>query len=139
MFWLDLSKEICQNLTLVALHQTKVMCQEIVFDEGEVTCVNFEFKEGEIEGYFIVDGTSFDDHRGSFSRLYSRSIFSDQTKFKGIEHINLSVNPEKYTLRGFHYSNIDVQEIKVLKCLTGAIFNVTIDVREGSATYGKRK
>lgn len=139
MFWLDLSKEICQNLTLVALHQTKVMCQEIVFDEGEVTCVNFEFKEGEIEGYFIVDGTSFDDHRGSFSRLYSRSIFSDQTKFKGIEHINLSVNPEKYTLRGFHYSNIDVQEIKVLKCLTGAIFNVTIDVREGSATYGKKK
>ena len=101
--------------------------------------MNFKFEEGEIEGYIKVEGTSFDDHRGSFSRLYSRSVFSDKTMFKGIEHINLSINPEKYTLRGFHYSLIDVGEIKVFKCLTGGIFNVTIDVREGSSTYGKKK
>lgn len=99
----------------------------------------FQFQEGEIEGYLIVDGTSFDDHRGSFSRLYSKSIFSENSRFKEIEHINLSVNPEKHTLRGFHYSLIEVEEIKVFRCLTGAIFNVTIDVRKNSATFGKKK
>ena len=99
----------------------------------------FEFKEGEIDGYLIVEGTSFDDHRGSFSRLYSRSIFSNNSSFTGIEHINLSVNPAKHTLRGFHYSLTDAEEIKVFQCVTGAIFNVTIDVRKNSATYGKKK
>jgi dTDP-4-dehydrorhamnose 3,5-epimerase len=99
----------------------------------------FQFKEGEIEGYLILEGTSFDDHRGSFSRLYSRSLFSANSSFKGIEHVNLSVNPEKYTLRGFHYSLVEAEEIKVFKCITGGIFNVTIDVRKNSATYGKKK
>ena len=99
----------------------------------------FQFEEGEIEGYLMVEGTSFNDHRGSFSRLYSRSIFGDNSSFKGIEHINLSVNPEKYTLRGFHYSLVEVDEVKIFRCLTGAIFNVTIDVRKNSATYGLKK
>ena len=99
----------------------------------------FQFKEGEIDGYLIVEGPSFNDHRGSFSRLYSRSIFSKESSFAGIEHINLSVNPEKHTLRGFHYSLVEVEEVKIFRCLTGGIFNVTVDVRENSASYGKKK
>lgn len=99
----------------------------------------FQFKEGDIDGYLIVKGSSFNDHRGSFSRLYSRSIFTQNSSFAGIEHINLSVNPARHTLRGFHYSLANAEEIKVFKCVTGAIFNVTIDVRRNSATYGKKK
>lgn len=99
----------------------------------------FNFKEGEIDGLFVMTRNSFDDHRGSFSRLYSRTIFSDNTEFAGIEHVNLSINPIKYTLRGFHYSLTDADEIKIFHCITGSIFNVTVDVRKNSRTYGKKK
>ena len=70
----------------------------------------FGFQEGEIDGYFVMTRNSFDDHRGSFSRLYSRTIFKDNMDFAGIEHVNLSINPAKHTLRGFHYSLSDAGE-----------------------------
>ncbi len=99
----------------------------------------FQFEEGEIDGFVIVKGNSFDDHRGSFTRLYSRSVFEQNSDFVKVEHINLSVNPERHTLRGFHYSLTDANEIKIFKCVTGAIFNVSIDVRKESVTFGKKK
>lgn len=99
----------------------------------------FRFQEGEIDGYFVMTRNSFDDHRGSFSRLYSRTIFRDNIDFAGIEHVNLSINPAKHTLRGFHYSLTDAGEKKIFHCITGSIFNVTVDVRKNSATYGKKK
>ena len=99
----------------------------------------FRFQEGEINGFFVMKRNSFDDHRGSFSRLYSRTIFGQNTDFAGIEHVNLSINPTKYTLRGFHYSLTDASETKIFHCITGSIFNVTVDVRKNSVTYGKKK
>jgi len=97
----------------------------------------FSFEEGAIKGFFTLSRELFEDHRGSFSRLYSRSYFSDNSKFPGIENVNLSVNPQKYTLRGFHYSEIDANETKIFYCVSGGIFNVTIDVRKNSETYGQ--
>lgn len=99
----------------------------------------FLFEEGEIDGFLTVTGTSFKDHRGSFSRLYSRSVFNQSSSFVSVEHINLSVNPARHTLRGFHYSLTDANEVKIFKCITGAIFNVTIDVRKDSPTFGRKK
>jgi len=99
----------------------------------------FNFEEGAISGFFTLSRDSFEDHRGSFSRLYSRPNFFDNSNFLGIENVNLSVNPKKYTLRGFHYSEIDANETKIFCCVSGGIFNVTIDVRKNSETYGQKQ
>lgn len=48
---------------------------------------------------------------------------------------NISINPHKHTLRGFHYQIQPTKESKVLNCIRGSIYNVVLDLRKDSATY----
>ena len=83
--------------------------------------------------YKILAEPSY-DNRGFFSRIYC--IKELKLNFD-IKQINISQNKKKGTLRGFHYQKIPSKEHKIISCIEGAIFNVTIDLRPNSKTYKK--
>lgn len=87
-----------------------------------------------IHGLEIVDLSPFRDLRGSFTRIFQQDFFRDDFR---IRNVNLSHNPRKGTLRGFHYSVGPDAEDKIFHCMSGSIFNATVDVRPGSKTFGQ--
>jgi dTDP-4-dehydrorhamnose 3,5-epimerase len=90
-------------------------------------------KELEIKDVLLFERNIFCDNRGSFHKLFESSTFQN---FK-IDQINLTRNYKKGTLRGLHFQNDPFSEIKILSCVKGAIFDVFLDLRRNSKTYGK--
>ena len=94
-----------------------------------------DFKQLSIPGLWLLTPQLVRDDRGFFRR----SFCSDEFAAHGLEATapqgNISVNPVKGTLRGFHYQESPHGEAKTLTCVTGAIFNVTVDLRPDSPTY----
>lgn len=93
-----------------------------------------ELESLEIAGVFgIKTSTSFDD-RGSFLRVWDVDNFREQ-----IELVQASVanNPYPRTLRGLHFQTHPYSETKVVQCVLGSVFDVVVDLRRSSSTYGK--
>ncbi|MFM8454861.1 MAG: dTDP-4-dehydrorhamnose 3,5-epimerase [Gammaproteobacteria bacterium] len=90
-----------------------------------------------ITGAFILDLPKQADERGSFSRLFCQKTLKESGVLHTITQINLSQNSHKNTLRGLHYQKEPHQEFKYVYCLSGKIFDVMVDLRQDSATYGQ--
>ena len=73
------------------------------------------------------------DERGSFARFYDNQNFPDHN-FE-IKQINLSVNPQKGTLRGMHFQVSGPPENKYLNIISGSIFLVVVDLRPHESTF----
>jgi len=93
------------------------------------------FKKTKIKDLEIIYYNKFKDFRGFFSRLYCAQTF--KKKFSKIVQINFSFSKDKFTLRGMHFQNHPNSEDKVVKCIKGKIFDVAVDLRKNSKTYGK--
>lgn len=89
-----------------------------------------------IRGVFVIEHKSFKDNRGSFTRLYCENVLRKQIKFY-MKQSNLSKNKKKFTLRGFHYQIGKYSENKIIRCLKGKIYDIVVDLRKSSKTYGK--
>lgn len=79
----------------------------------------------------------FTDNRGFFSEIYSRKRYSDLGI--GFEFVqdNHSLSKEVGTLRGLHLQAPPRAQGKLVRCGRGAIFDVAVDIRRGSPTYGR--
>tara|TARA_Y100000590_G_C15697491_1_gene1005660 strand:- start:413 stop:958 length:546 start_codon:yes stop_codon:yes gene_type:complete len=95
-----------------------------------------KFKKTKIKNLYIININKFKDLRGIFYRNYCASKLKKIIK-KRIVQSNISINKKKFTLRGFHYQKPPSKEGKLINCVSGKIFNVTIDLRRKSETYGK--
>jgi dTDP-4-dehydrorhamnose 3,5-epimerase len=93
------------------------------------------FKKTKIKDLEIIHYNKFKDFRGFFSRLYCAQNF--KKRFSKIVQINFSFSKDKFTLRGLHFQNHPNSEDKVVKCIKGKIFDVAVDLRKNSNTYGK--
>lgn len=93
------------------------------------------FEETKIAGAFIVDLEPVTDARGSFARLYCEREFAQRGLVSKFPQQSLSRNCHKDTLRGMHYSVPPHEETKLVRCVQGAIFDVIVDLRDGSPTY----
>jgi len=95
----------------------------------------FNFQETEIEGVFIIEPTVFGDDRGYFMETYHEREFREA----GIDAHFVQDNQSKSrmgVLRGLHYQK-QFPQAKLVRVLSGEVFDVAVDVREGSRTYGK--
>ena len=96
-----------------------------------------EFKESKIRGVYEILLDQFSDKRGSFSRIYDAQLF---VKF-GLPHSwvqeNLSINSQLGVIRGLHFLLPPHTDGKLIRCSKGEIFDVSIDLRKGSETFGK--
>lgn len=89
----------------------------------------------DIQGAAIVEIEPLEDDRGFFARSYCRDAFKDVGLDLDIVQSNLSHNTKSGTLRGLHFQASPKPDPKLVSCIQGKIFDVVVDVREGSDTY----
>ncbi len=83
----------------------------------------------------IVELEPFRDERGWFARAFCAREFADAGLTPVTAQTNLSHNVEAGTVRGLHWQAAPAEEAKLVRCVRGAIYDVAVDVREGSPTY----
>ncbi len=94
----------------------------------------FSFHETKIEGLYVVENLPFKDERGYFTETYSEKDF-----FKAGLTMKFVQNNESFSskgvLRGLHFQKTKPQG-KLVRCVQGAVFDVAVDLRKNSKTYG---
>ena len=78
-----------------------------------------------------------EDNRGFFSEIYSRSKYLELGIDDEFVQENHSVSNDIFTLRGLHFQAPPHAQAKLVRCGRGAIFDVAVDIRHGSPTFGK--
>jgi dTDP-4-dehydrorhamnose 3,5-epimerase len=95
------------------------------------------FTETPLNGAYVIDLEPKPDNRGFFARAWCQNEVEAQGLLARIVQCNLSFNEKAGTLRGMHYQLPPYQEVKVVRCTRGAIWDVIVDVRKESPTYKK--
>lgn len=90
-----------------------------------------------LQGAYIFDLEPFRDQRGFFVRTYCKNEFSAIGHSKEFVQCNHSMTKDKGTLRGLHYQVPPSAEIKLVRCISGEVFDVIVDLRKGSKTFLK--
>ncbi len=95
----------------------------------------FNFIKTSIDGVVIIEPTAFGDNRGYFMETYQeQDFFEGGIKVKFVQD-NQSMST-KGVLRGLHFQK-QYSQSKLVRCIRGEVFDVAVDLREGSETYGK--
>jgi dTDP-4-dehydrorhamnose 3,5-epimerase len=92
------------------------------------------FTETKLAGAFVIDLEPRLDERGFFARTFCERELEQHGLPTRFPQCNLSRNRRRGTLRGMHYEATPSAESKLVRCVTGAIFDVIVDLRPGSAT-----
>ena len=92
------------------------------------------FSETRLKGAFVIELDRFDDHRGSFLRGWCHREMAAQGLRSDFVQSNISLNPTRGTLRGMHWQVPPHGEVKLVRCVRGAVLDVIVDIREGSPT-----
>ena len=79
----------------------------------------------------------FGDHRGFFSEVYSRKLFTSLGITSDFVQDNHSLSVEQGVVRGLHYQLQPMAQDKLLRVVRGAVLDVAVDVRKSSPTFGK--
>ena len=96
---------------------------------------NFTFTETEIRGVYIIDTKVFGDDRGYFTETYKKTDFDEAGLRYDFVQDNQS-RSKKGVLRGLHFQK-KFPQAKLVRVLEGEVFDVAVDLRKGSPTYGK--
>jgi dTDP-4-dehydrorhamnose 3,5-epimerase len=94
-----------------------------------------EFIETSLKGAYIVELQLLEDERGFFARSYCRDEFAGLLLAPCLTQCNVSLNKRRGTIRGMHYQAEPYPEAKLVRCTSGAIYDVIIDLRADSPTY----
>ena len=95
------------------------------------------FKKTKIEGLYIIEPELKIDERGYFARIFCQEEFKKIGFNFTIVQMSRSLTRKKGTIRGMHFQKEPKAEDKIVCCLKGAIFDVAIDLRKNSSTYGQ--
>jgi dTDP-4-dehydrorhamnose 3,5-epimerase len=93
------------------------------------------FTETKLAGAFVIDLERRSDDRGFFARTFCQQEFESHGLNARVEQCNVSFNKRKGTLRGMHYQAAPFAEAKLVRCTSGSIYDVIIDLRPASATF----
>lgn len=94
-----------------------------------------KFIKTQFAGLFIIEIDPFQDDRGIFYRIYCEDEFNEINHSKKIVQINYSQTKKKGTVRGLHFQYAPKMEIKMIRCIKGAVFDVAVDLRKNSPTF----
>ena len=95
------------------------------------------FTETILKGSFIIDLNIFEDERGWFSRTFCKEDFNNIGHTKEWLQLNHSFTKQKGTIRGMHFQLPPFGEVKMVRCIAGAVFDVIVDLRKDSPTFLK--
>jgi dTDP-4-dehydrorhamnose 3,5-epimerase len=97
--------------------------------------MGFTFTPHSIPDVLLIEPQTFKDNRGTFIEAYKQSDFLAAGIDDNFVQDNLSVS-QRGVLRGLHYQNPPYAQAKLVRCVQGAIWDVVVDIRHGSPTYG---
>jgi dTDP-4-dehydrorhamnose 3,5-epimerase len=93
------------------------------------------FDETRVKGVFEVHIEPRSDERGFFARSWCQQEFEGKNLNPRVAQCNVSFNAKKGTLRGMHYQAAPFPEAKLVRCTSGSIYDVVLDLRPDSPTY----
>ena len=97
----------------------------------------FEFKRLEIPDVILIKPKVFEDERGFFMETYKKEEFEEKAGIKG-EFIQDNHSKSEYgVLRGLHFQSEPYAQAKIIRCIRGEIYDVAVDLRKNSPTFGK--
>ncbi len=90
-----------------------------------------------LEGLKLIQPDKFDDSRGYYLKSYEKKAFLEQGIDFNVVQISHSFNQTKGTIRGMHFQAEPFSQGKLVFCEKGKAFDVAIDLRKGSVSYGQ--
>lgn len=94
------------------------------------------FKETGVKGALLVEPAAFEDDRGYFMRAFCRNELKEAGVDFEVAQANMAGSTSRATLRGMHYQISPYEEGKLIRCTRGSVFDVVLDIRPGSESYG---
>lgn len=94
-----------------------------------------EFIETALPGVWVIEPERLEDERGFFARTFDSDAFAARGLASNFPHCSISFNRRAGTLRGMHLQAPPHAEVKVVRCTSGAVFDVVLDMRPGSPTF----
>lgn len=88
-----------------------------------------------LAGAYLIDIEAHEDDRGFFARTFCAREFTDHGLSTTVAQCSSSFNKSRGTLRGMHFQAAPYEEAKVVRCTSGRIFDVIVDLRRESPTY----
>ena len=96
-----------------------------------------KFDETPLKGAYLISLEKLEDERGFFARTFCNQEFSNNGLISQFVQVNNSFTKSKGTVRGMHYQLEPSAEVKLVRCINGALYDVIIDLRPDSTTFGK--
>lgn len=90
-----------------------------------------------LAGAYVIEPEPHADARGFFARLFCATAFAERGLNPHLDQISMSQNVRAGTVRGFHLQRPPAAECKLIRVTAGAIFDVIVDARAGSPTFGQ--
>jgi dTDP-4-dehydrorhamnose 3,5-epimerase len=93
------------------------------------------FEPTPLDGAYVIEPQHFRDERGFFAYTFDLKQFDAAGLHGGIVQSNISFNHTRGTLRGMHYQSDPVPQPKLVRCTSGSIYDVIVDLRPASPTH----
>jgi dTDP-4-dehydrorhamnose 3,5-epimerase len=93
------------------------------------------FVPTKLSGVYIIEPELHKDARGFFARTFCAREFEEQGLASEFVQCSVSFNRARGTLRGLHYQQAPACETKLVRCTSGGLYDVVVDVRPESPTY----
>lgn len=103
----------------------------------EESLLQMEVMQTSIAGLIVITPARFSDHRGFFSESYSPRALAKHGVTTQFVQDNHSFSKSSGVIRGLHFQAPPHAQDKLVRCGRGALFDVTVDIRKGSPTYGQ--
>lgn len=96
-----------------------------------------QFLSTPLDGARLIELDRIGDDRGFFARAFCEREFADEGLVSRFVQVNNSLSADKGTLRGMHYQLAPHAETKLVRCIRGSLWDVILDLRPDSATFGR--
>jgi dTDP-4-dehydrorhamnose 3,5-epimerase len=96
-----------------------------------------KFIDTDIPDVYLISPEIYSDQRGGFFRAFCSREFEARGLEAQYVQSNISSNNDAGTIRGMHFQNKPNSEVKIVRCISGSVFDVVVDIRRSSPTYLK--
>lgn len=111
------------------------MKYDVMTLEGSTMVQTFQFNELELKGAYLVQPFYASDERGGFVKDYNIDIFSNNGLQHELKEVFYTIS-KKGVIRATHFQ-LDRQQAKLVRCISGHVYDVIVDLRPNSDTYGQ--
>ena len=91
--------------------------------------------ETKLKGAFVIEPEIMNDERGFFTRIWCQREFKENSLDSNLAQISVAFNKKKGTIRGMHFQLPPHEEVKIVQCTRGCVYDVIIDLRPDSKTF----